>query len=642
MNNSKSDEGFHFSPRANRASEINWYDWDIEPFERAQQQGKLVLLSISASWCHWCHVMDETTFSHPDVIRKINEKFIAVRVDSDKRPDINRRYNQGGWPTIAFLLPNGAAIAGLTYAPPEYFSALLDKLSALYASRKEDIEVQAALLAKEEEALYGAMKGEGKIPKTITKWLVSLVAREADRDFGGLGSEPKFPPTGALEFSLSRLERFGDGQMKDFVISTLDGMLNGGLFDSLEGGFFRYSTTRDWSKPHYEKMLEDNAELSRIYLAASRIFNDSTYENTARKTIEYCLERLYLPDVPGFGGSQDADEQYYMRDAFGRKTVKAPAVDLTLFVDANSLMISSLAYASAILNMPFLLDRAVEIADFIWKKGFLPSKGLCHYFPPVSRAPKVWGEARDQVFFLKALLDLYQIAGSEIFLERAVQLADLLTGSYLSEHGWLGEAVALKYRDGKQQTFQNAPEKNVGGQDPQFYPMGSCQRTFKKENLLSCLPVDMPDIKVNGIAIISLVALEALIPERLAGDRKFGFKDAAQSIAESLSGAYERFSHFAAWYAMGVDNLLKGNIEVRISPDASLESESEILRQFISIFDLRTVVRRERVDDFIEEDSTEGRPMAVICAPGKCISVSSLPDIAEIKKETYSDDWLDD
>ncbi|TMF11059.1 MAG: DUF255 domain-containing protein [Chloroflexi bacterium] len=115
---SEAAEEFHFSPRANRASEINWHPWSPEAFDEARHTGRPILLSISAVWCHWCHVMDETTYSHPGVIDIINREYVPVRVDNDVRPDINQRYNMGGWPTTAFLTASGDILTGGTYLPP--------------------------------------------------------------------------------------------------------------------------------------------------------------------------------------------------------------------------------------------------------------------------------------------------------------------------------------------------------------------------------------------------------------------------------------------------------------------------------------------------------------------------------------------
>src|SRR5262245_43263274 len=120
---------FHFSPRPNRAGDINWRPWSEEAFDDARVQDKPILLGISAVWCHWCHVMDETTYSDDEVIKLVNDRFVAVRVDNDLRPDINARYNMGGWPTTAFLTPGGEVMAGMTYIPPDNMRDVLGQVS---------------------------------------------------------------------------------------------------------------------------------------------------------------------------------------------------------------------------------------------------------------------------------------------------------------------------------------------------------------------------------------------------------------------------------------------------------------------------------------------------------------------------------
>src|SRR5213080_3789112 len=140
---------FHFSPRPNRAHEINWQPWSPEAFERATGEDKPILLSISAVWCHWCHVMDETSYSDSRVIAAINERFVPVRVDNDRRPDVNARYNQGGWPTTAFLAPAGELLAGATYMPPEQMLGALDQIANFYKENRAHIEERAVDLREE-------------------------------------------------------------------------------------------------------------------------------------------------------------------------------------------------------------------------------------------------------------------------------------------------------------------------------------------------------------------------------------------------------------------------------------------------------------------------------------------------------------
>src|SRR5579875_3527969 len=225
-------QDLHFSPRPNRAHEIAWRPWEAATFAQAQAEDKPILLAISAVWCHWCHVMDETSYSDPEVIETINERFIPIRVDNDRRPDVNARYNMGGWPTTAILTPEGDPITGGTYIPPSQLKRTLDQVAELYKTHKAEI------------------------------------ADGFDPEYGGFGYEPKFPQTDALELLLleyrrSRALGSPDERLYNMLAKTALGMARGGMYDHVEGGFFRYSTTRDWSVPHFEKMAEDHGGLLR-------------------------------------------------------------------------------------------------------------------------------------------------------------------------------------------------------------------------------------------------------------------------------------------------------------------------------------------------------------------------------------------
>src|ERR1700736_2899083 len=136
------DTAFHFSPRPNRAHEIKWHTWSEEAFEEAGKLDRPILLSISAVWCHWCHVMDETTYSHPGVIDAINKEYVPIRVDNDLRPDINQRYNMGGWPTTAFLTSSGEILTGATYLPPDQMADALVRVAGYYRTHRPEIADQ--------------------------------------------------------------------------------------------------------------------------------------------------------------------------------------------------------------------------------------------------------------------------------------------------------------------------------------------------------------------------------------------------------------------------------------------------------------------------------------------------------------------
>lgn len=580
--------GFRFSPRPNRAGEIQWRAWGDEAFAEARRESKLVLLSISAVWCHWCHVMDETTYSDQGIIDKVNRDYIPVRVDSDRRPEINRRYNQGGWPTTAFLIPSGRAVAGLTYAPPEQLQTLLDRLAALYRHRRDEIESEAAAAgAGEREAMSSAAGGDRTDPKTAAD--VEAAIMEAwDKGCGGLGDAPKFPSPGPLEFALARYLENGGEALKSFVVSTLDGMSLGEMYDRVEGGFFRYATARDWNAPHYEKMLGDNASLIYVYLAASAALGRPDYAEIARGALDYTVRTLLDDEQRGFYGSQDADESYYHRDAGGRAGMEAPFVDRTIYTDTTSLMISALTLASAVLEDPGLLGIAQRSADFIWRQGLRHGVGLCHYFELPEGSPSIWGQPADQVNYLRALLDLYQATTEPRFLERAVELGGLLLERYVKHPGWLGEA-------------------------PEGAPRG------EGEAVLDDVPSDVPEVVVNGVGARALLLLEALAPGH-------GFGQAAKGILESLASRYSAYTYFAAEYALAVELLEKGLVEVRVAPDGNAGLKKEITAAAAAAFNPRKLVRPETVEDFLETGEGEAPP-AVVCSPGRCTPVHSAAEL---------------
>jgi len=235
------------------AWKINWHEWSKEAFEKARKENKLILLSLSGVWCHWCHVMDETTYSDEEVIKLINENFIPIRVDVDERPDISERYNFGGYPTFAFLTYEGNLITGGTYIPPEQFKEILKDIIELSKSEKlKDLYQQ--------QHIKRAMPQKGEVNSKIIWDIADILINSFDDVYGGFGIDAKFPLTDSIIFLenmylLTKKEGF-----KIMFNKTLKGMLNG-IYDNVEGGFFRYSVTRDWKSPHYEKMLETNSNL---------------------------------------------------------------------------------------------------------------------------------------------------------------------------------------------------------------------------------------------------------------------------------------------------------------------------------------------------------------------------------------------
>jgi len=588
---SRSGSGFRFSPRPNRASEIEWREWGADAFVEAEERGKLILLSISAVWCHWCHVMDETTYSDPSVIDKINADFLPVRVDSDRRPDINRRYNQGGWPSTVFLVPSGAAIAGLTFAPAAQLMMLLERLSVGYADEKDAVDSEAAAQADLERELLASAEAAGTLDERATAEVEAWILASWDKGYGGIGSEPKFPPTGAVEFALARYVETGNHAFKSFVVSTLDGMCNGELFDKVEGGFFRYATARDWSVPHYEKMLMDNADLVRLYLSASIALGRTDYAEIARMVLDYVLLNLLDEEQRGFYGSQDADEKYYHRDGGGRALMEKPFIDRTIYTETTAGMISALVLASAVLGDTGLLAIAERSADFIWRSGFRFAIGVCHFFELPDGKPHLWGQPGDQVNLLLAQLDLFQATEEPRFLERSTELADALLESFVGRQGWLVESL-------------QAGDELVAD--------------------LADAPVSPPDIVINGTAARALLLLDELVPDK-------GYGDGAKDMLASFGEKYKQYTYFSAAYALAVEMLQRGVIEIRISTEADEETRREMRSAAVSAFNPRKLVRPETVEDFLPVgiDEEVSPPSAVVCTTGRCVPVNTPDELSK-------------
>lgn len=339
---------FRFSPRPNRAREIHWRAWSPDAFAAARRAHQPLLLSLSAIWCHWCHVMDETTFSDPAVIARLNRGFVPVRVDADQHPDVERRYLLGGWPTVAFLTPDGEIIGGGSYMPPADFLALADDAAAAFAAGGATLEGHLVRYRfGRDEATPGAL------PPTLVEDTVRALGEAADPRHGGFGGAPKFPEAAPVALLLAVGEH-------DLARRALDAML--ALEDPVAGGFFRYATQADWSRPHYEKLLSTNADLLALYARASVVLHQPRYAAVARRTAAWVRTTLFDPKTGALWASQDADERYYGLDAAARARVPAPFVDKTLLADRACRMISALADAGRDLGDPSLRRFAAAAA----------------------------------------------------------------------------------------------------------------------------------------------------------------------------------------------------------------------------------------------------------------------------------------
>lgn len=409
---------FRFSPRPNLAHKIAWRPWSVAAFREAEEQDKPVFLSLSAVWCHWCHVMDESTFSDEEVIAGLNEHFIPIRVDNDRRPDINSRYNMGGWPTVAFLTSDGEIMTGSTYVPPRQFRDLLESIRDLWRMKSADIREEVAAARERAGRRPEEERPAGELDESLATRALAPALAAYDRSFGGFGDAAKFPRTDILGAFLARLEteagRTGTpgGAVRDMLEQTLDAMRAGELWDPVEGGFFRYTTRRDWSAPHFEKMLEENARLIQIYARSASLLERPDFLETAQQARHYLDRTLWQSAAGGYGGSQDADEDYYaLASAEERAGLPTPYVDIMVYTDWNAEAVQALAtlYTAELVRGqadPQALERAATIMENLLARE--TERGLLVHDSAEDSPDSFLG---DQLAVLGALLALYEASG---------------------------------------------------------------------------------------------------------------------------------------------------------------------------------------------------------------------------------------
>ncbi len=302
---------------------VDWYPWGEEAFARARLEDKPIFLSIGYSTCHWCHVMERESFENATVAALLDRWFVAVKVDREERPDVDRLYMTalqamglgGGWPLTAFLTPDLKPFHGGTYFPAESRAGhpgmidLLPRVAEAWAARRDELAGAGDRVLEAIEA-HGVRARGGADRDTLFEHAYDSLGRSEDVSHGGFGTAPKFPSPANLNFLLRRGWRDPERerQARDMAFRQLDAMQAGGIHDHLGGGFHRYSTDRSWLVPHFEKMLYDQALLARAYLDAAQITGRADYAAAARGVFDYVARDLTGEDG-AFDSAEDADSE---------------------------------------------------------------------------------------------------------------------------------------------------------------------------------------------------------------------------------------------------------------------------------------------------------------------------------------------
>jgi uncharacterized protein YyaL (SSP411 family) len=383
---------------------INWLPWSADAFARAAREGKPVLLSITAAWCQACHEMDRTTYEDPEVAALVHDRFVAVRVDTDRRPDINERYNLGGWPTTAFLTADGDVITGGTFIAADRMVGLLARVVSSHA--------RLASLNGTAPGASASGFGETNVAQAELdiETIIESVFATFDHDHGGFGVEPKFPHTAPLHLAMALFRESGDARWRAIVERTLDAMANGGLWDARAGGFYRYSTTRDWQLPHTEKLLDTNAELLRAYAEAALVFSRQVDRDRCAAIAGFITEGLRA-EGGGYRGS-DADG--------------------TLYMDGNAKAAGALLGAATVLDDSALAREALASFERVILLCYKPGAGLAHYSDGVARVRGLLG---DQIYTVGALIDAHDVSELEPYKMMAEELTHVAVRELWDEAG---------------------------------------------------------------------------------------------------------------------------------------------------------------------------------------------------------------
>jgi uncharacterized protein YyaL (SSP411 family) len=510
--------GFRFSPNLNQAQQINWLQWGENAFAEAQSENKPVLLSVSAVWCYWCHVMDESSYSDKDVVNYINDNFIAIRVDNDHRPDINIRYNVGGWPTTAFLNGHGGLMAGATYLPPDQLLAMLTEVQRAYQEQKPQLYEQANdLLKKRKDQVSRVTAG-----KEVGQGLVDRIARGVAGAFdvlnGGFGTEPKFPNPDTLHFLILLLRSTGEDFYSLMINKTLNRMADSDIFDQEEGGFFRHCANSDWTMVQREKMLEDNISLARVYLDSCILLDNERYRQIASETINYIMKNMFDNRVLGFRGSQGAHSEYFTLPSASRYHQTAPPIDPSCYVHSSSQAVSLLLDASWTLNQPSLAKIALSVLDAI--ENMAQQDQLSHVYPETGPNQ---GSAflTDWANLLNALLDAYYHTSQKRYLERAKQVANEMVN---------------RFSDDARGGFFDIEEKDA---------------------ILGYLKVREKPLPENVIAARGLLRLHY-------ATRLDSYRELARITLNAYVDTYRDYGEFAASYGAAVHLYLNSPVEITI------------------------------------------------------------------------------
>lgn len=413
--------------RSEAAPEFEWREWSAETFAEAARDGKFLLVSVQASWCHWCHVMNDETFGNEDVRRLVAEHFIVIKVDSDARPDLAERFRDYAWPATVILTPEAQVVRALRgYRPPGPFATLLDQARRGEISASDDWQQSEA-------------PGEAPELAALRQTAIDSLDSLYDEEAAGWGQRQKYPYFGPVEHAFFRSSLRGEGEWKERALATLEGTAQ--LIDPVFGGVYQYSLRRRWDAPHFEKIAAVQADALSGFALAQIQTGDSRWEAPMNDVIRYLAEFFSSPEGT-FYTSQDADlshavtgTEYYAMSDTERRALGIPRIDSNVYVDLNAMLIQSLvlAHRAGVDGALVMAETAAEALQG-WRRedGGYDHGGAAEDAPPAQGLRYL----RDQAWMMRAELALFEVTGTLAWKERAEHTARFLLDHLQAARGF--------------------------------------------------------------------------------------------------------------------------------------------------------------------------------------------------------------
>ena len=484
---------------------VNWYAWGDKAFKRAKDENRLIFLSIGYSTCHWCHVMERESFENRDIAKVLNQYFVSIKLDREEHPDIDRYYQDiytlmngrgGGWPLTIVMTPDKGVFFSATYMPPERLKSILLTLHDAYINKKSEVLNSVESIKNAFSSIKRSKRSKVADPsKKIVDSFVKNISLVYDFKYKGIGTAPKFPHATTIDTLLNIYRINGNKEALKMATDMLKAMANGGIYDQVEGGFYRYSTDKMWMIPHFEKMLYTNAELLEAYANGYFLTKNELFKDVAVNTIKNIKDRffkdgLYMSasdadsdgeegryflfdyddilkdlikngykkseavDILGYFGIFEMEGNFatnltnpYITRANAPKDLKRvkeilfknrskksyPFIDYKIQTSWNALFIKGLLKVSKYIDKRYLKD-ALRTLDKIKERLFI-NKELYHQVIGDNK-PKIKGYLEDYAFLISALIDAYDQSLDRKYLNFAQELKEIAIRKFYKNGVW--------------------------------------------------------------------------------------------------------------------------------------------------------------------------------------------------------------